>query len=109
MPVRGARGQLLGDEGSLDISFLDVWVPDMAGRAQGPHALEPRRLLGEEVAEAPPELHHPRRKEGEAARGTAQGAPYGADELGEAGEPLLIEDVDGAVVQELACQEQRGM
>ena len=36
-------------------------------------------------------------------------APCSADELGDASEPLLVEVVDGAVVQELTCQEQRGL
>ena len=41
--------------------------------------------------------------------GRRRGAPCGADELGDAVEPLLVEVVDGAVVQELTCQEQRGL
>ena len=36
-------------------------------------------------------------------------APCGANELGDAGEPFFVEVVDGAVVQEFTCQEQRGM
>ena len=36
-------------------------------------------------------------------------APYGTDELGDASEPLLVEVVDGAVVQELSCPEQHGV
>ena len=41
--------------------------------------------------------------------GRQGGAPCGADELGDAGEPVLVEVIDGAVVQELSCQEQRGV
>ena len=41
--------------------------------------------------------------------GWCGGAPSGADELGDAGEPLVVEVVDGTVVQELSCQEQRGV
>ena len=72
---QGAREHLLGDEGFLGSSFLVARALDAVGLVQGPRALEPGRLLGEEVAEAPPELHHPRRTEGEAARGTAQESP----------------------------------
>ena len=39
--------------------------------------------------------------------GQSRGAPSGADELGDAGEPLVVEVVDGTVVQELPRQEQR--
>ena len=41
--------------------------------------------------------------------GRQGGAPCGADELGDAGKPVLVEVVDGAVVQELSCQEQHSM
>ena len=37
--------------------------------------------------------------------GRRRGAPCGADELGDAGEPVLVEVVDGTVVQELMRQE----
>lgn len=37
------------------------------------------------------------------------GAPSGADELGDAVQPVLVEVVDRAVAQELACHEQRGL
>ena len=36
-------------------------------------------------------------------------APCGADELGDAVEPLLIEVIDGAVAQELVRHEERGL
>ena len=75
VPVQEARECLLGDEGSLGSSFLVVQALDVVYLVQGPCALEPGHLLGEEVAEAPLELHHPRRTEGEAARGTVQGSP----------------------------------
>ena len=73
--VQGAHEHLLGDEGFLGSSFLVARVPGTLDLVLGSRALEPGRLLGEEVAEAPPELHHPRRTEGEAARGTAQESP----------------------------------
>ena len=41
--------------------------------------------------------------------GRRRGAPCGADELGDASEPLFVEVVDGTVVQELTRQEQRGV
>ena len=41
--------------------------------------------------------------------GWSRGAPGGADELVDAGEPLVVEVVDGTVVQELSRQEQRGV
>ena len=41
--------------------------------------------------------------------GQCRGAPCGTDELDYASEPLLVEVVDGAVVQELTCQEQCGL
>ena len=72
---QGACEHLLGDEGFLGSSFLVVRALDTVGLVQGPRALEPGHLLGEEVAEAPPELHHPCRTAGEAARGTAQESP----------------------------------
>ena len=73
--VRGARERLLEDEGFLGRFFHVAWALDTVGLVQGPRALEPGHLLGEEVAEAPPELHHPRRMEGEVARGMAQESP----------------------------------
>ena len=42
-------------------------------------------------------------------KGRRRGAPCGADELGDAVEPVLIEVVDRAVAQELACHKQRGL
>ena len=51
----GAREHLLGDEGSLGSSFLAAQAPDTEGLALGLRALEPGRLLGEEVVEAPPD------------------------------------------------------
>ena len=41
--------------------------------------------------------------------GRHMGAPCGADELGDASDPLVVEVVDRAVVQELTCQEQCGL
>ena len=72
---RGARERLLEAEGSLGSSFLVAHALDAVGLIQGPRALEPGHLLGEEVAEAPPELHHPLRTGGEVARGMAQDSP----------------------------------
>jgi hypothetical protein len=40
--------------------------------------------------------------------GRRRRAPCGADELGDAVEPLLVEVVDGAVAQELVRREERG-
>ena len=42
--VRGAHGQLLGDEGPLGSSALTALAPDGAGSAQGPRTLDPWRL-----------------------------------------------------------------
>ena len=56
VPVLGAREHLLGDEGSLGSSFLAAQAPGAEGLALGLRALEPGRLLGEEVVEAPPDL-----------------------------------------------------
>ena len=75
VPVQEEREHLLGDEGFLGSSFLVARALDAVDLVQGPRALEPRCLLGEELAEAPPGLHHLRRTEGDAARGTAQGSP----------------------------------
>ena len=36
-------------------------------------------------------------------------SPSGADELGGAVQPVLVEVVDRAVAQELACHEQQGL
>ena len=70
-PVPGAHKHLLGDEGFLGRSFLVVRAPDAVDLVLGPLALEPRRRLGEEVSEAPLDLHLLCRTEDEAARGTA--------------------------------------
>ena len=74
-PVLGACENLLGDEGSLGSSLLAAQVPDVEGLALGLRALEPGRLLGEEVAKAPPDPRPLRGMEGEAARGTAKESP----------------------------------
>ena len=66
---------LLGDEGFLGSSFLVARVLGAEDLILGPRALVPGRLLGEEVAEAPPDPRHLRRTEGDAARGTMQGSP----------------------------------
>ena len=73
--VQGARERLLEAEGFLGSFFLAARALDAVGHAQELRALKPGRLLGEEVAEAPPELHRPCRTEGEAARGMAQESP----------------------------------
>ena len=39
--------------------------------------------------------------------GRRRRAPCGADELGDAVEPLLVDIVDGAVAQELVCRDER--
>ena len=72
---QGAREHLLEDEGFLGSSFLVAQALDAVGFVQGPCALEPGHLFGEEVAEAPPELHHQHKMEGEAVRGTAEESP----------------------------------
>jgi len=41
--------------------------------------------------------------------GRRRGAPCGADELGDAVEPVLVEVVDRAVAQELVRHEERGL
>lgn len=41
--------------------------------------------------------------------GWCRGAPCSADELGDVGEPLVVEVIDGTVVQELSRQEQLGV
>ena len=75
MLVKGAHERLLDAEGFLGSIFPAAQAPDTAGRTQGPRALEPGRLLEEEVAEALPELRRPRMTEGEAARGMAREIP----------------------------------
>ena len=107
MLEQGAPGQLLAGEGLLGSSALAALVPDGAGSAQGPRALEPGRLLEGEAAEAPPELHCPCRAGRGAARRMARGSPCGADELGDSIEPFFIDVVDGAVAQELVCRDER--
>src|SRR3954470_21852014 len=59
-PELGAPGQPLAVEGLLGSSVPAALAPDGAGSAQGPRALEPWRLLGEEAVGTPPELHCPR-------------------------------------------------
>ena len=70
-PVLGAHEHLLGDEGFLGSSFLVAQAPDTEGLILGQRALEPGRLLGEELAEAPPDPHLPCGMEGEAAKESA--------------------------------------
>ena len=67
--------RLLGDEEFVGSSFLFAWAPDAVDLVLGPGALEPGRRLGEEAAEAPPDLCLLRRTEDEAVRGTMQGSP----------------------------------
>ena len=74
-PALGAREHLLEDVGSLGSSLLSTQAPDVEGLASGLCALEPRHLLGEEAAEAPPD---PRPCTGRRARqreGLQGGAP----------------------------------
>ena len=73
--VLGAREHLPGDVGSLGSSFVAALVLDVEGLALGLRALEPRHLLGEVAAEAPPDPRSLRGTEGEAARETARGSP----------------------------------
>ena len=105
---QGALGQLLEGEGLLGSSTLAAVARDGAGSAQGPRTLGPGRLLEGEAAEAPQELHCPRRVGRGTARGRCRGAPSDADELGDSVEPLFIDVVDGAVAQELICYDERG-
>ena len=59
-------------------------------------------------------LRRPRSFVARAGRGAVQregrrgGAPCGADELGDAVEPLLVEVVHGEVAEELVCRNERG-
>src|SRR3954466_2074427 len=53
-PELGAPGQLLAGKGLLGSSVLAGLAPNGAGSTQGPRALEPRRLLGDELAGTPP-------------------------------------------------------
>ena len=73
--VQGARERLLEGEELLGSSFLAAQALGALGLAQGLRALELGCLLGEEVAEVPQELRCPRRMEGDAVKGTAQGSP----------------------------------
>ena len=73
--AQGAREHLLEGEGSLGSSFLAARALDVVGLVQGPRALGPGRLLGEEATKAPPELRCLHRTEGDAARGMVQGSP----------------------------------
>ena len=75
MPVQGARECLLEAKEFLGSFFLAARASDVVGHGQGPRALDPERLLGEEVAEALPEPHHPCMTEGEVARRTTQDSP----------------------------------
>src|SRR4051812_46861305 len=74
-PELGAPGQPLAVVGLLGSSVPAELVPDGAGSAQGPRALEPWRLLGEEAVGTAPELHCPRGAECGAAVLTAQESP----------------------------------
>ena len=66
---------LLWDEGFLGSSLVVALAPDVVDLVLGLRALEPGRLLGEEVAEAPPDPRLLRRMEGEAAREMAKESP----------------------------------
>ena len=74
-PAPEAREHLLGDEESLGNSFLAAQAPDAEGLTPGLRTMEPGRLLGEDVVDAPPDPCLLRGMKGEAARGTARGSP----------------------------------
>src|SRR3954465_12600572 len=74
-PELGAPGRPLAVVGLLGSSVLAGLALDGAGSAQGLRALGPWRLLGEEAAGTPPELHCPRGAECSAAVGTARESP----------------------------------
>src|SRR3954464_7850408 len=74
-PEQEAPGQPLAVEGLLGSSILAGLAPDGAGSAQGPRALEPWRLLGEEAAGTSPELHGPHGAGCGAAERTTQESP----------------------------------
>ena len=107
--MRGAHRKLLEDEGPLGNSSLVARALDGAGPVQGPRALGIGRLLEGKAAEVPPELRCPHRAGAMQREGWCKGAPCGADELGDASKPLVVEVLDVTVVQELSRQEQRGM
>ena len=98
--MRGAPGQLLGDEGSLGSSSLAVLAPDRAGPVQGPCALWSRRPLEGEAAEAPRSFVARARRGALQGEGWRMGGPSGADELGDAVQLVLIEVVDWAVADD---------
>src|SRR3954462_4198086 len=74
-PEQGAPEQPLAVEGLLGSSVPAGLAPDGAGSAQGPRALEPWCLLGEEAVGTPPELHCPRGAGCGAAERTTQESP----------------------------------
>src|SRR3954469_22711765 len=74
-PEQGAPGQPLAVDGLLGSSVLAELAPDGAGSVQGPRALEPSRLLEEEVAGMPPELSGPRGAGCDASERTARESP----------------------------------
>ena len=74
-----------------------------------PHVSVRGHHLGAEVAEALREPLRPQPRAGEAVRGMVQENPRGADELGDAVQPVLVEVVDQAITQDLACHEQRSL
>ena len=93
-PEQGALGQILEGVGPLASSAPATLVPDGAGSAQGPRALEPGRLLEGEVAKAPQELHCPRMAGAVQRERWCGGAPSGADEFGDSVEPFFVDIVD---------------
>ena len=105
--TREAPVQLLAAEESLGSFLLLARAPDVVGHAGGPRALAPELRLGAEVVEVLRELRRPWLAKGEAERGTSQGSPCGADKIGDAVKPFLVEVVDWAVAQELVHHEER--
>ena len=98
--VQGVAERSLAVEGLPGSFFRHAWAPDAVGRAVGSCALALGRHLGAEVVEVLLELRPPWLVEGEAESGTAQGSLCGADKLGDAVKPVLVEVVDWAVAQE---------
>ena len=105
-PALGARENLPGDVDILVAPFLlrrrRTWRVSPWGYAPWSQGTflgrrQRRRLL----ILAPCMGRRARQREGPQG-----GAPCGTDELGDAGEPVLVEVVDGAIVEELLCQEQ---
>ena len=124
-----ALEHFLAAEGPPDSFLLRAWAHDMADHTAGPrvlgrgHRLDAEeavvlrelrvsargRRLGAEEAEALRELHRTQLEVGRQQEGWCRRGSSGTDELGDAVQPALVEVVDHAVTQELACHEQRGL